>query len=48
VYFAPVKHGSSRLPTGERLDLPMSPQLKEIFRVQGVPDNRQYHRRLIR
>jgi glutamate/aspartate transport system substrate-binding protein len=27
-----------RLPTGERLDLPMSPQLEEIFRVQGVPD----------
>jgi glutamate/aspartate transport system substrate-binding protein len=26
-----------RLPTGERLDLPMSPQLEEIFRVQGVP-----------
>jgi glutamate/aspartate transport system substrate-binding protein len=27
-----------RLPTGERLDLPMSPQLEEIFRVEGVPD----------
>jgi glutamate/aspartate transport system substrate-binding protein len=27
-----------RLPTGERLDLPMSPQLAEIFRVLGVPD----------
>jgi len=27
-----------RLPTGERLDLPMSPQLEEIFRVQGVPE----------
>ena len=27
-----------RLPTGESLDLPMSPQLEEIFRVQGVPD----------
>jgi ABC-type amino acid transport substrate-binding protein len=27
-----------RLPTGERLELPMSPQLEEIFRVQGVPD----------
>jgi len=27
-----------RLPTGERLDLPMSAQLEEIFRVQGVPD----------
>jgi ABC-type amino acid transport substrate-binding protein len=27
-----------RLPTGEHLDLPMSPQLEEIFRVQGVPD----------
>jgi glutamate/aspartate transport system substrate-binding protein len=27
-----------RLPTGERLDLPISPQLEEIFRVQGVPD----------
>jgi len=27
-----------RLPTGETLDLPMSPQLEEIFRVQGVPD----------
>jgi len=27
-----------RLPTGEALDLPMSPQLEEIFRVQGVPD----------
>ena len=26
------------LPTGERLDLPMSPQLEEIFRVEGVPD----------
>ncbi|HEX6443425.1 MAG TPA: amino acid ABC transporter substrate-binding protein [Stellaceae bacterium] len=27
-----------RLPTGERLNLPISPQLEEIFRVQGVPD----------
>ena len=27
-----------RLPTGETLDLPMSPQLEEIFHVQGVPD----------
>jgi glutamate/aspartate transport system substrate-binding protein len=27
-----------RLPTGQRLDLPMSPQLEEIFRVEGVPD----------
>jgi glutamate/aspartate transport system substrate-binding protein len=27
-----------RLPTGERLDLPMSPQLEEIFRIEGVPD----------
>ena len=27
-----------RLPSGETLDLPMSPQLEEIFRVQGVPD----------
>jgi glutamate/aspartate transport system substrate-binding protein len=27
-----------RLPTGERLDLPMSSQLEEIFRVQGVPE----------
>ena len=27
-----------RLPTGERLDLPMSPQLAEIFRVLGVPE----------
>jgi glutamate/aspartate transport system substrate-binding protein len=27
-----------RLPTGEKLDLPMSPQLEEIFRVEGVPD----------
>ena len=27
-----------RLPTGERLDLPMSPQLEEFFRVLGVPD----------
>jgi ABC-type amino acid transport substrate-binding protein len=27
-----------RLATGERLDLPMSPQLEEIFRVQGVPE----------
>jgi glutamate/aspartate transport system substrate-binding protein len=27
-----------RLPTGETLDLPMSPQLVEIFRVEGVPD----------
>lgn len=27
-----------RLPTGERLDLPMSPQLEEIFRLQGVPE----------
>jgi ABC-type amino acid transport substrate-binding protein len=28
----------SRLPTGERLDLPISPQLEEVFRVQGVPE----------
>jgi glutamate/aspartate transport system substrate-binding protein len=27
-----------RLPTGDTLDLPMSPQLEEIFRVEGVPD----------
>jgi glutamate/aspartate transport system substrate-binding protein len=27
-----------RLPTGERLDMPMSPQLVELFRVLGVPD----------
>jgi glutamate/aspartate transport system substrate-binding protein len=27
-----------RLPTGETLDLPMSPQLEEIFRVLGQPD----------
>lgn len=27
-----------RLPTGEKLDLPISPQLEEIFRVEGVPD----------
>jgi glutamate/aspartate transport system substrate-binding protein len=27
-----------RLPTGERLNLPMSPQLEEIFRVEGVPE----------
>jgi len=27
-----------RLPTGEALDVPMSPQLEEIFRVEGVPD----------
>ena len=27
-----------RLPTGETLNLPMSPQLEEVFRVEGVPD----------
>jgi len=27
-----------RLPTGETLDLPMSPQLEEILRVEGVPE----------
>ena len=27
-----------RLPTGETLDLPISPQLEEIFRIEGVPD----------
>lgn len=27
-----------KLPSGERLDLPISPQLEEIFRVQGLPD----------
>jgi glutamate/aspartate transport system substrate-binding protein len=27
-----------RLPTGETIDLPISPQLEEIFRVQGVPE----------
>jgi len=27
-----------RLPGGERLELPMSPQLEEFFRVEGVPD----------
>lgn len=27
-----------RLPTGETMDLPISPQLEEIFRVQGVPE----------
>src|SRR6516165_6750284 len=26
------------LPTGETLDLPMSPQLEEVFRVEGVPE----------
>jgi glutamate/aspartate transport system substrate-binding protein len=28
----------TRLPSGELLDLPMSPQLEEIFRVEGVPE----------
>jgi len=28
----------TRLPSGETLNLPMSPQLEEIFRVEGVPD----------
>ena len=28
----------TRLPSGELLDLPMSPQLEEIFKVQGVPE----------
>jgi ABC-type amino acid transport substrate-binding protein len=28
-----------RLPTGETLDLPMSPQLEEIFRMLGVPES---------
>jgi glutamate/aspartate transport system substrate-binding protein len=28
----------TRLPSGESLNLPMSPQLEEIFRVEGVPD----------
>jgi glutamate/aspartate transport system substrate-binding protein len=27
-----------RLPTGETLNLPMSPQLEEIFSVLGQPD----------
>jgi glutamate/aspartate transport system substrate-binding protein len=27
-----------RLPSGGRLDIPMSPQLEELFRVLGVPD----------
>jgi glutamate/aspartate transport system substrate-binding protein len=27
-----------RLPSGQSLDLPMSPQLEEILRVEGVPD----------
>jgi hypothetical protein len=27
-----------RLPTGEALNLPMSPQLAEIFRVLGAPE----------
>jgi glutamate/aspartate transport system substrate-binding protein len=27
-----------RLPTGETLNLPMSPQLEEVFRVLGTPD----------
>ena len=27
-----------RLPTGETMDLQMSPQLEELFRVEGVPD----------
>jgi glutamate/aspartate transport system substrate-binding protein len=27
-----------RLPTGERLNLPMSPQLEEIFRILGQPE----------
>ena len=27
-----------RLPTGESIGLPISPQLEEIFRVQGVPE----------
>jgi hypothetical protein len=26
------------LPTGETLNLPMSPQLEEIFRVLGTPE----------
>ena len=27
-----------RLPTGELLDLPISPQLEELFRVLGLPE----------
>jgi glutamate/aspartate transport system substrate-binding protein len=27
-----------RLPTSETFDLPMSPQLEKIFRVEGVPE----------
>ena len=27
-----------RLPTGETLNLPMSPQLEEIFRILGQPE----------
>jgi hypothetical protein len=27
-----------RLPTGETLNLPMSPQLQEIFQVLGQPE----------
>ena len=27
------------LPSGERLNLPMSPHLEEVFRVQGLPSD---------
>ena len=27
------------LPSGTRLDLPMSPHLEELFRVQGLPSD---------
>jgi glutamate/aspartate transport system substrate-binding protein len=27
------------LPSGARLDLPMSPHLEQIFRVQGLPSD---------
>ena len=27
-----------RLPTGERLDIPVSPQLQEFFRILGLPE----------
>jgi hypothetical protein len=27
-----------RLPTGQTLNLPISPQLEELFRVLGQPD----------
>ena len=42
----PLLEQGRRLPTGERIDLPMSPHLEAIFRVYGAKTSRLSSKKL--